>query len=500
MGLEKLDPILKFVPGIKKPSKPLSFREKLKWTAIIMSVYFLMFSTPALGVSVPAINSSLFTLVNTIFAARFGTLVTVGIGPIVLSSIVLQMLQGAGVIKMDLNDVEQKGRFQAIQKLSAIAIAFIEAVIFTNQLVVNQALIHEVNGAVSPLLFTAVAVQIALAAIVIIFLDESMVKYGITSGINLFIAGGIAFAIVSGTATVLLPAAAHAIGSGKSTGIPLAIESFAPLLFTVVVFLISIYILDMKVELPLVFSQFRGVGGRFPIPFLYVSVLPVILAVSLTASLGVWSRVVAGYCGPGVSIVRFFAYYVTQCNPSAAGTQGSSVIAGGLFYLLQPLQESPYGAGVGVDYNSYFYQIGTSTSPLYIPGSQVPILIPEWAHFVIYTIMLIVLCVIFGKFWVEMTGQSPKNMAEQLQDVGWQIPGFRRDPRIIENVLNKYLPTITVLGSITVALVAAFASLTGAIGNGMGILLTAGIMYAVYQQMEQENMIKGYPALDRLLS
>ncbi len=114
--------------------------------------------------------------------------------------------------------------------------------------------------------------------------------------------------------------------------------------------------------------------------------------------------------------------------------------------------------------------------------------------------MLIVLCVIFGKFWTEMTGQNPKTMATQLQDVGWQIPGFRRDPRIIEGVLNKYIPTITILGSVFVGLLAALATLTGAVGTGIGILLTVGIMYMVYQQLEQENFLEAYPSLSKFLS
>jgi preprotein translocase subunit SecY len=126
------------------------------------------------------------------------------------------------------------------------------------------------------------------------------------------------------------------------------------------------------------------------------------------------------------------------------------------------------------------------------------VLVPEWIHMIIYVLVFVVLCVIFGKFWVEMTGQSPKNMAQQLGDMGWQIPGFRRDPRIVENVLNKYIPTITVLGSIFVGLLAAVANLTGAIGTGIGILLTVGIIYMLYQQLEQESLFETYPMLDKL--
>lgn len=490
MNFDFLDKIINLIPGIKNPTTPLTFREKLKWTAIVLSVYFIMFSTPAFGVNLAALNSPVFAVINTIFAARIGTLVTVGIGPIVLSSIILQMLQGAGVIKTDLNSPEQKARFQGMQKGMAMIIAIIEAVIFTSTTVVLN------NSS----FFGIVVVQLAISAIIIIYLDEIMTKYGITSGINLFIAGGVAYAIVAGTGNILIPEAITSIIGGGATAIPQAILDFGPLFFAIIVFLISIYVLDMKIELPLVFSQFRGVGGRLPIPFLYVSVLPVILATSLTVSLSVWLRVFATvHGGAAGNIVGFFAYYTNQSSTTGVATP---TLSGGLVYLMQPLGFLPYATkynGVG-GYGNYVYVLATQSSPLYPPWGGAPLLIPEYVHFIIYAIVLMTLCVLFGKFWVEMTGQSSKDVAGQLQDVGWQIPGFRRDPRMIESVLDKYIPTITILSSMTVALIAAFASITGAIGNGMGILLTAGIMYGVYQQLEQEHMIQDYPALDRLLS
>ena len=231
-----------------------------------------------------------------------------------------------------------------------------------------------------------------------------------------------------------------------------------------------------------------------------MSVLPVILATSLTVSLSVWLRILATvHGGAAGNVVNFFAYYTNQT--SSAGVT-SPVLWGGVVYLMQPLGYLPYSTkygGVG-GYSNYIYVLGSSTSNLYPPWGGAPLLIPEWVHFIIYAIILVILCIIFGKFWVEMTGQSSKNVSEQLQEVGWQIPGFRRDPRMIQSVLDKYLPTVTVLGSIFVALLAAFATLSGAIGNGMGILLTAGIMYGVYQQLEQEHMFDSYPALNRMLS
>ena len=483
--LEKLDPILKFVPSIKKPEGPLGFKEKLKWTALIMTVYFLMFSIPAYGVNLVTVTSGVYQLISIIFAARIGSLITVGIGPIVLASILLQLLMGAGLIKLDINNPEQKGRFQGIQKLTAIIIAIIEAYIFA-----ATGYVPIINNS----FFGIVVLQLALGAIFVIFLDEMMTKYGITSGINLFIAGGVAYSIIAGTISIIIPESVSAISSGGAAAIPNAIMAFGPLFFALIVFLISVYVYDMKVELPLAFSQFRGVGGRLPIPLLYVSVLPVILATSFILSLDVWFRFLAGVSGSLANLAKFIALY----TPSATG---SVQLTGGLIYLISPTFPLPYATqygGIG-SYATYFAALINYQSQLFLPWGGY-IFVPEWVHVIIYTVVLVLLCIVFGKFWVEMTGQSPKNVAEQLQNVGWQIPGFRRDPRIIESILNKYIPTITVIGSIIVGLLAALATLTGAVGTGMGILLTVGIMYMTYQQIEQQHMLEGYPALEKLLS
>ncbi len=485
-----IDPILKYIPGIKQPAEPLSFRQKMKWTGLIMGIYFLMFSAPAIGVSIASISSPLIQLENIVFASRIGSLVTVGIGPIVLASIVLQLLVGAGIMKVDLNDPEQKGRFQGLQKISAMVIAVIESVIFV------------VTGYVpltSPAFFGLAVFQLALAAIFIIFLDEAMTKWGITSGINMFIAGGVAYAIIAGTISILLLGeAVPAIQAGGATAIPNAIMAFAPLFAAILVFLVSIYAYDMKVELPLVFSQLRGVGGRLPIPLLYVSVLPVILATSFELSLTVWFRFIANVSGTFADLAKFIAYYTV--TPSATVGAASLNLVGGLVYLMSPSFPLPYSAPYGIGgYGAFFSYLLTSTSQLFLPWGGV-LLVPEWVHAIVYTLVLIVLAVIFGKFWIEMTGQSPQKVAEQLQDVGWQIPGFRRDPRIVESILNKYIPTITVLGSIFVAFLAAVATLSGAVGTGMGILLTVGIMYMVYQQLEQQHSLDAYPRLNKMLS
>ncbi len=223
-----------------------------------------------------------------------------------------------------------------------------------------------------------------------------------------------------------------------------------------------------------------------------MSVLPVILASSLELSLTVWFRFLAGVKGSFANLAKFIAYYV----PSPSGPQ----LEGGLTYLISPSFPMPYSAnygGIG-GYGPYFTYLATHTTYLFLPWGGY-VLIPEWIHVIVYTVVLVLLCIVFGKFWIELTGQSPKNLAEQLGGQGWQIPGFRRDPRIVESILNKYIPTLTVLGSIFVGLLAALATLTGAIGSGMGILLTVGIIYMLYQQLQQERLMETYPLLEKIV-
>ncbi len=368
MKLNLLDSLVKFVPSVKKPDRPLSLKEKLKWTGLIMTIYFVLFNTPIFGVNEAQIQNSVLQLISIISASNIGSLMTVGIIPIVLSSLVLQLLQGAEIIKVDLTDPEQKGKFQSIQKLVAVTIAVVESIVYA-----YVGYVPIISG-----FFVLVVLQMSLGAVIVIFLDETMVKYGVTSGINLFIAGGVSYSIINGTVRILLPGAAQALSTGS--GIPGAVLAIAPLFFTAIVLVISIYIYDIKVELPLAFSQFRGIGGRLPIPFLYTSVIPVIFATTLLLSFTVWFRFLAGISGGLAPLAHFIAYY--------QNVNGVPTISGGLVYLISPsFQSSPLPPPFGNGYYAYVSSLMSGTSPLYLPFGGL-VLVPEIVHIVIYLIVL----------------------------------------------------------------------------------------------------------------
>ncbi|GAI23842.1 unnamed protein product, partial [marine sediment metagenome] len=81
---------------------------------------------------------------------------------------------------------------------------------------------------------------------------------------------------------------------------------------------------------------------------------------------------------------------------------------------------------------------------------------------------------------------------------GMLIPGFRRDIRVMEWVLGRYIITAALLGGAFVGAISAVADFMGALGSGTGILLTVGIMYSLYQEIAKERMTEMFPAMRRL--
>ena len=108
---------------------------------------------------------------------------------------------------------------------------------------------------------------------------------------------------------------------------------------------------------------------------------------------------------------------------------------------------------------------------------------------------MVTFCIVFSLTWIEVGGLGPKTVAKQLVDAGMQISGFRRSGRPIEQLLNRYIPTVTVLGGLTVGLIASVADFFGVFGTGMGGLLSVGILYQYYQLLMQERVAEMYPAL-----
>jgi preprotein translocase subunit SecY len=92
---------------------------------------------------------------------------------------------------------------------------------------------------------------------------------------------------------------------------------------------------------------------------------------------------------------------------------------------------------------------------------------------------------------------GPKATAKQIQNSGMQIPGFRQNTGVIEKVMERYIPQVTVIGGALVGLLAVLANMLGTIGgvSGTGLLLTVSITYKLYEEIAEEQLMEMHPMM-----
>merc|ERR1719199_1871973 len=132
-----------------------------------------------------------FYWMRVILASNRGTLMELGISPIVTSGMVMQLLAGAKIIEVDQSLKEDRVLFSGAQKLFGMLITLGEAVAY-----VLSGMYGEVKelGAGNAIL---IIMQLAIAGVIVLLLDELLQKgYGLGSGISLFIATNICETIV----------------------------------------------------------------------------------------------------------------------------------------------------------------------------------------------------------------------------------------------------------------------------------------------------------------
>jgi preprotein translocase subunit SecY len=235
------------------------------------------------------------------------------------------------------------------------------------------------------------------------------------------------------------------------------LPSIFGLCLTVCMLLILVYTQGMKVEIPIVSTKYRGFAATYPIKLMYVSNIPVILASALTANavfIGqmFWANFNPKNANPFLNILGTF-------DP----TSPSSPIGGIIYYITPPR------------------------------GLDLVALDPMRA--VLYVLFMIGIVMVFGKLWVELGGLSSKKAAQNLLDADVVIPGFRRSNKPVEALLNRYIPSVTILGSVILGLIAGVSDVLGVFGSGIGILLMVDILINYYNQLVREQVEVVMPRL-----
>ncbi|MFH1234921.1 MAG: preprotein translocase subunit SecY [Candidatus Diapherotrites archaeon] len=474
MGIiDALEPVYSLLPEVKPPEVPPSLKKRIMWSAAVLILFFILGRVWLVGM--PAMDPNQYNQLiafQELLASETGTLLTAGIGPIVFASIILQLLVGAKVIDIDLTDPKGKARFQGMQKLFTVGMCLFEGIIYPWSGMVPSSGLPNV-------LF--LGLQIALGSMILLYLDEVVGKYGIGSGIGLFIAGGVAQGFIW---QIFRPPMLE--GGALQPGLIFLFAQsvnlilLLPILIAILIFAIIVYTNAIHVNIPITMGR-KGFGGRYPVSLLYVNVMPVILAVALFANIRVWGALTASV--PVLGDIMRWLIWATGNPVTDAG------------WALQ--NTSIYNL-----FNRLIVDVGASGFGILLTQT----LLWNILQGIIYLLLLCGTCVVFGKFWVKMGGQSSEDIANQLESSGMYVPGFRRDSRIIEKILDRYIPPIVVIGSIFVGLLAgvgnmALGSVTGGqVASGTGILLTVGIVYKLYEQIAREQVKESSALLKKLFS
>ena len=461
MGL--LDKIISNLPEVKGPKqKRLPFKEKLKWTAIILILFYVFGFIPLFGLGQNALQQ--FEFLSIILGASFGSIISLGIGPLVTASIVLQLLNGTGIFKLDLTSTEGRQRFQGLQKIFAIFFVIFEGAIYVlmGGLAPDPSLAGTaLYGQIEFLLIF----QLILGGIMIMFMDEVVSKWGFGSGISLFIAAGVAQQIFirafnflpSPTNPEIAAGAIPALFQSLSIGdVTTAALQVAALVSTIVVFMVCVYFQAMKVEIPLSFGKVRGYGMRWPLNFFYTSNIPVILVAALMANVQLFARLLENWGWP---ILGTFS--------------GNTPISGLVYWVNAP---------------DLIQNIIKGSFTLTMVGQAL-----------VYVSIFIIGSVIFAIFWMQTANMDARSQAKQIMASGLQIAGFRRDERVLEKILSRYIWPLTIVGGASVGMLAALADLTGALSQGTGILLAVMIVYKLYEEIAKQHMMDLHPAMRKLM-
>jgi len=512
-----LKPITDRMPAVTKPEGHVHFRTKMMWLILILILYFILTNVMLYGLD-QAETIDLFESYRAIMAGAQGSLMHLGIGPIVTASIILQLFAGAKIIKLDLTKDDDKALYQGVQKFLVIIMIVVESVPQVyGYLIPSDAFISNMDGVWgghgNGLAMFIIVAQLCFGSYLVFLMDETVSKWGIGSGISLFIAGGVAQQIFTGTLNWMpmdssLPASVSNPPAGTFpktiyffTTVPasgmtqgrfeqLIIGQPNPmiaLLGTLAIFFFVAYVESCRIELPLAHEGARGARGRYPIRLIYASVIPVILISAVLANVSMFSMMFSegGWMSswPVLGNNPMVGYYGI---PSGGG---QPVLAGGVAWYVSPLNGLRDWL-LPLLSDSYLPFAGE-------PGIPTKSTVQVGIHLITYLAIMIIGSMAFSKFWIETTNMGPKAVAEQIQGSGMQIPGFRRDPRILEKVMERYIPTVTLLSGAIVGALAAFADLLGTVGNssGTGVLLAVGIMIQTYEAMGKEQLMEMHPAL-----
>ncbi|KAF8477837.1 SecY protein [Russula ochroleuca] len=459
--LNLVRPFLPILPEVSSPDRKVPFHQKVLWTAVTLLIFLVCSQVPLYGI-MSSDSSDPFYWMRVILASNRGTLMELGISPIVTSGMIMQLLAGANLIDVDFSLKEDRGLFSGAQKLFALLISLGQATVYVLTGLYGQP--RDLGAGVCLLLI----IQLVAAALIVILLDELLQKgYGLGSGISLFIATNICESIVW---KAFSPTT---INTGRGPEFEGAIISLFHLLFTwndkgralreafwrerlpnvmnliatLAVFAVVIYLQGFRIEIPVKSNRFRGQRGSYPVKLFYTSNMPIMLESALTSHIYIVSQMLFS---------RFPDNFLVK-----------------ILGVWEPMEESAQLAAT----SGFAYYIS--------PPRTVHAAFVDPIHTILYILFMTSVCAIFSKTWIEVSGSGPRDIAKQLKDQQLVMAGHREGSMYKE--LKRVIPTAAALGGAVLGLLSVAADLMGAIGSGTGILMAVTIIYSYWEIGQRES-------------
>jgi len=463
--LTLIRPFMSILPEVSKPDRKVQFREKVLWTAVTLFIFLVCSQIPLYGI-MSSESADPFYWMRVILASNRGTLMDIGISPIVMSGMIIQLLAGANVIQVDQAIKEDRILFNGAQKLLALIMTLGQAVVQVMSGFYGDP--AEIGAGVCLML----VIQLFIAGTIIILLDELLENgYGLGSGISLFIATNICENIVwkSFSPTTY--------NTGKGIEFEGAIIALFHLLFTrndklralkeaffrpnlpnvsniiatLITFAVVIYLQGFRIEIPVKSNRFRGQQGTYPIKLFYTSNTPIMLQSALVSHVFMISQMLYNKF-PSNLLVRLLGVW-----EPFEGSNHFVAVSGLAYYMTAP---------------------HTLSNVIYDPF-----------HFLVYLAFMLGSCAMFSKLWIEVSGASPRDVARQLRDQQLVMRGHRDSSMYKE--LKRIIPMAATLGGLLIGLLTVSADLADAIGSGTGILLAVTTIYQFFEKFAKEQAEQG---------
>jgi len=469
--LDMVEPLLGVLPEVERPTKRQAASDRVLWSGLALFIFLVCCQIPVYGIR-PKSGADPFYWMRVILAGNKGTLMELGISPIVTASLIMQLLQGAKLLQIDERSARDRKLFAGAQKIFGLVITVVESIAYVMTGIYGD--VKDVGFFTSFL----IVIQLTTSGVICILLDELLHKgYGFGSGISLFIAVNICETIVwksfspftmnTGRGAEFegaIIALVHQLLQGTSKTKALKDAFYRPhlpnimnLLSTGLVFLVVTFFQGFAVMINLVQANSKQPAPQ-KIRLFYTSNMPIILQTALVSNLYFFSQIMHKRFPTNV-FVRMLG---TWEEPEfASGGYGQSVPVAGLAYYVSPPQSFAD-------------------------------LLEDPFHVAFYACFIMATCALFSKTWIGISQQSPRDVAEQWHAQGLVMPGFQQSKENLQAQLEHYVPTAAALGGMCIGALTILADFLGAIGSGTGILLAVTFIYQYYEQLEQEQYLPAW--------